>query len=395
MLGLAAYDSDDEQAEQQGAKVQEAPALVPAAAALVKDSAGGVALQPGLVPKTASEAGVQLAAPAGAVVKPAAKAAASVVSTKKLQEVQKEVSLAKSATAVVQVTRRAIESAWDIRWGAEALLQIAKRSTARTRKEWVADNTVKKLVALIEKEIAKSCEAGDTGGRVTDVDSLLLALEGMRRLGFQVASEQSHAAELALKACVDDAWRHPVHSLARLYWLVEPLRLRGGEDALAALEKSYADLQGPELALIVAALKVAGAGKHQNMLQKVITRLKVEGIHRGLSATDLVEMAEGLRSLNAHEEAALRPLGQEILRRRAELTPDETNRVQRAYEAMKLPLHDVWTKVGAAAKRDSSQITTTQAFLPQDGHEKKRRGNNDIERTSPPRVVRDMKMCSY
>mmetsp|Transcript_48574 Transcript_48574/g.113740 ORF Transcript_48574/g.113740 Transcript_48574/m.113740 type:complete len:393 (-) Transcript_48574:56-1234(-) len=392
MLGLVAYDSDDEQAEQQdsGAKGQGTPALVPAAA-LVTDSPAPLQH----VPKATSEAVEKLPDPTGAAIRPVAKAAAAVVSAKKLQEVKKEVSVAKSATAVVQVIRKSIETAWDIRWGAEALLQIAKRSTARTRKEWVQDNTVKKLVALIEREISNNCDVGDAGGRVTDVDSLLLALEGMRRLGFQIASEQSHAAELALKACVDDAWRQPAHSLARLYWLGQPLHLPGGEDALAALERASTDLQGPELSLIVAALKGAGAGKHQSMLQKVISRLKVEGVHKGLSATDLVEMAEGLRSLNAHEEAALRPLGQEILRRRVELTPDETNRVQRAYEAMKLPLHDVWTRVGAAAKRDASQITTTQAFLPQDGHEKKRRGNNDIERTSPPRVVRDMKMCSY
>lgn len=92
---------------------------------------------------------------------------------------------------------------------------------------------------------------------------------------------------------------------------------------------------------------------------------------------------------------ALRPLGQEILRRRGELTPDESYRVHNAYQAMKLPLPEVWMQPGSAVKRDGSQLVTTQAFRPQEGHEKKRRGNNDVQRTSPPRVVRDYKMMSY
>lgn len=106
-------------------------------------------------------------------------------------------------------------------------------------------------------------------------------------------------------------------------------------------------------------------------------------------------MAEALRELGAADEQALRPLGQETLRRRGELSPDESHRVHTAFAAMKLPLPKVWAQPGAATKREGAQIVTSQAFAPQEGHEKKRRGNHDIERTSPPRVVRDYKMMSY
>merc|ERR1719203_404119 len=102
-----------------------------------------------------------------------------------------------------------------------------------------------------------------------------------------------------------------------------------------------------------------------------------------------------MKELGVQDEAALRPIGQEVLRRRGELTPYESHRVHSAFTAMKLPLPDVWTKPGNYTKRQGAEIVTTQAFAPQEGHEKKRRGNNDIERTSPPRVVRDYKMMSY
>merc|ERR1711920_1084404 len=116
----------------------------------------------------------------------------------------------------------------------------------------------------------------------------------------------------------------------------------------------------------------------------------------GVSATDLIEMAEAFNDVGVRDEAALRPLGQETLRRRGELSPDESHRVHTAFQGMKLPLPQVWTNPGATTKRSAGcEVVTTQAFAPQEGHEKKRKGNHDLERVSPPRVVRDYKMMSY
>eukprot|EP00913_Durusdinium_trenchii_P021405 g20117.t1 len=41
----------------------------------------------------------------------------------KLRDVKREIGVARSATAVVQVVRQNISSCWDLRWGAEALYQ--------------------------------------------------------------------------------------------------------------------------------------------------------------------------------------------------------------------------------------------------------------------------------
>merc|ERR1712137_153336 len=103
----------------------------------------------------------------------------------------------------------------------------------------------------------------------------------------------------------------------------------------------------------------------------------------------MVELAEALNELRCKDELeVLKTLGQEIARRRGELTPDENQRAQLAYGAMKLPLSQVWTQPGAQKKRTGGDFIVTQSFAPQEGHEKKRRGNNDVERHSPPRVVR-------
>merc|ERR1711941_264945 len=114
-----------------------------------------------------------------------------------------------------------------------------------------------------------------------------------------------------------------------------------------------------------------GQNRDAVLLEKAVGRLSAEGIHEGMCVTDMVETAEGLNELGAHDESALRPLGMEILRRRGELTPDESHRVHTAYQSMKLPLPQVWTNPGATKKRDGSQIVTTTTFVPQEGHEKK------------------------
>lgn len=373
MLLGSAYDSDQEEEKEE-------PALMTAK------------------PKAVAKPGDAVPAPE---VQETPRQAERRISVQKLRELTNEINAAKSATAVVQVVRRCIDTSWDLRWGAPALYQIAKRSTARTRKEWAADPLVKKLADKLRHE----ADTGEVlvGKRPDDLDVLLVALEALRRMGLQEPEAQLGALERAVKLLVAASFRHPVKSMVRLFWLGAHLKLEGQlaeQTSLLPTEirARSGDLDGPDLALLLAAMRKKGeapGARDSGLLDKAVLRLKSKGVHEGLTATDLVEMAEGLLEIAVTDEGALRPLGQEVLRRRGELTPDESHRVHTAYQAMKLPLPKVWTEPGASKKRDGSQIVTTQAFRPQDGHEKKRRGNNDVERTSPPRVVRDYKMMSY
>mmetsp|Transcript_73458 Transcript_73458/g.215452 ORF Transcript_73458/g.215452 Transcript_73458/m.215452 type:complete len:381 (-) Transcript_73458:60-1202(-) len=317
----------------------------------------------------------------------------------RLRELRREIQGTKSATAVVQVVRRYLDSAWDLHWGAEALYQIALRSTARTRRAWANDPAVLKLAEKLRAQASSSTPL-PTRGEPDDVDLILVALEGLRRMSLQQPEDQKDALEQVIIALVADNWRHPVKSVARLYWLGAPLHLKSKPADFSSLlptqlRSRAQELDGPDIALLIASFRKHKDARDAALLEKVVTRLRAEGIHQGLSATDLVEIAEGLNELGAHDEGAIRPLGQETLRRRGELSPDESHRVHTAFQAMKLPLPQVWAKPGASKKRTGEEIVTSQAFVPQEGHEKKRRGNHDIERTSPPRVVRDYKMMSY
>jgi len=353
-------------------------------------------------PPATGDAAPAAAAAAKVGAGPAGDGTAKRLPALKLKEQRKEIRDAKSATAVVQMVRRCLDNAWSFIWGAEALYQIAKRSTARTRKEWVNDPTVMRLGKKLVKEASSSLlKSGKGGDRAVDeeVDVILLALEALKRLAMQDAPAQKDVLERSLACLVADKWRHPVKSLSRLYWLGAPLKLKSpGEEFSsllpAELRARAQELDGPDIALLLAAFRKEGA-RDAALLEKVAVRLRAQGVLTGVSATDLVEMSEAMNVLGVRDEQALRPLGQEVLRRRGELSPDESHRVHTAFQTMKLPLPQVWTQVGAATKREGSEIVTSQAFAPQEGHEKRRRGNHDIERTSPPRVVRDYKMMSY
>jgi hypothetical protein len=282
---------------------------------------------------------------------------------------------------------------WDKRWGALALYQIAKRSTARTRQEWAVDKGVLKVANRLK---AESAVGAIPSGRLDpeDAEMTLLSLEALRRMDIQGMPEQKESLELIVSRFAAAKWNYPVKTLSKLFWLSAPLKLQGLDAVPAEIRPRAIELGGTDLALLVEAMRQPGA-RDIALLEKVVGRLKEKDIHKNLSATDLVELSEGLAELDQRDEAALRPLGQELQRRRGELTPDEAHRIQNSFQTLKLPLSQVWAPPGATKKRGGSAIVTTQAFVPQGGHEKKRRGNNDIERTSPPRVVRDYKMCSY
>jgi len=382
MLGVD-YDSDDDE------KLASAITAAPAAAAAAAPSKPAAAPAP-----VAKEQAKKLA-----------KAARASLNEKKLREIMQEIASAKSATAVVKVIRAHAQASWDLRWAAEALYQVAKRSTARTRKEWADDPSIKKFA----KQLIEATAASGSSLVKDRFDIVLLALDALRRMELQESAAQKETLEQVATGLAAEGWRRPVKLLARMLWLSAPLKLesKAADDSSssptsvlpAELKARSVELDGPDLAQLVSAMQNAGA-RDDGLVEKVVIRMRTsmatpEVLYKGLSATDLVEMAEGLKDFGVLDEAALRPLGQEVLRRRGELTPYESHRVHAAFENMKLPLPEVWMQPGNAQKRAGSEIVTTQAFAPQEGHEKKRRGNHDVERTSPPRVVRDYKMMSY
>jgi len=111
-------------------------------------------------------------------------------------------------------------------------------------------------------------------------------------------------------------------------------------------------------------------GRDEALLQKLAVRLQGEAAYVGLLMSELVVLAEALDSLEVRDSAALRTLGQEILGRRNELTPDEVNRVHIAFKQCKMPLSAIWETVGVKRKRRSNEVVTMQSFAPRHGHER-------------------------
>lgn len=152
-------------------------------------------------------------------------------------------------------------------------------------------------------------------------------------------------------------------------------------------------------------------GRDEALLQKVAVRLGSERIYDGLLMTELVVLAEGLDELEIRDPAAAKALGQEILSRRGELTPDEVKRVHLAFQQVGYPLGGIWDAAGVNRKRRSGQIITHQIFTPQPGHDDasnkpskselaqeagdegpdevrhKKRKTREVERVSPPREI--------
>ncbi|CAK0884450.1 unnamed protein product [Prorocentrum cordatum] len=244
MQGITAYDSEEEEEEQ---KTEPKPAPV-----------GAQATAKGPAPKPK----------ASAPPSSAASAKKAHVATAKLNHLRKEILAAKSATATVQVVRAAIDTSWDSRWAAQALYYVAKRSTARTRKEWAADKAVLRLAAKLQEEAAGY---GVASRRDEDVDTLLLSLEGLRRMGMQEPEAQKDVLGRVFSLLDADSWRHPVKSLARLYWLGASVKLEGRKELPQELRRRYAELSGPDAALIIAAMQHEG-GRDAALLQKVLAR---------------------------------------------------------------------------------------------------------------------------
>ncbi|CAE7243353.1 IRC3 [Symbiodinium natans] len=110
-----------------------------------------------------------------------------------VEEIALKFSEAPTAAEAVALLRKelsggAIARCWDMRWGAQALLRIAQRSTSRTRKAWAKDPAVSELVGRLRADISRAED-------MADVEAALMALEGLKRLGVAPS-----AAEVALMA---------------------------------------------------------------------------------------------------------------------------------------------------------------------------------------------------
>lgn len=164
------------------------------------------------------------------------------VSEERVAEIKKLIEAASSATAAVVVVRKYADRNWDLKWGADALLVIAKLSTTQTRKEWAKDNLVLlvsgrlinevgKLALQAREEATSRLLAGGSNAK-SDASEFLLdrlasefvALEALRRMGFQTVSDQTTALKRAHEEGSYLGWNaFPAKILARFLWLAAPL----------------------------------------------------------------------------------------------------------------------------------------------------------------------------
>ena len=181
------------------------------------------------------------------------------------------------------MSRQHFEQHWDLRWGAEALHQVAKRSTARTRKEWTKDPTITKLAERLRSETASQTSIA---GRADVVSLRVLSLEALRRLNLQEPKEQEPALQRILACIIADKWQHPAKTLSRLFWLSTSSELSGSELLPQELRGRADLLDGPDVSLVIQALTRKTAVRDVVLLGKLIGRLRTDGIHAGLSATE-------------------------------------------------------------------------------------------------------------
>lgn len=136
-------------------------------------------------------------------------------------------------------------------------------------------------------------------------------------------------------------------------------------------------------------------GSDNKLLHKAALRLQEEKFCASIPTPHLVPVIETLDELGIRNKRALQSLGQEVLQRKPEFSPDDMRRIQIAFDQCKLPLNTVWAALGVSKKRKGGQLVTSQVFAPQQGHDKKHRSEQDIERTSPERYVADHVQSSY
>mmetsp|Transcript_58111 Transcript_58111/g.138253 ORF Transcript_58111/g.138253 Transcript_58111/m.138253 type:complete len:510 (-) Transcript_58111:18-1547(-) len=324
----------------------------------------------------------------------------------RVEELQESIRAAPSASSTVQLLRTPVRNSgeWHSKWAAEGLYNIARKSTLRTRPQWVEDPTV----LALSQQLLQAIRDADADNTAT-----LLALEALQRLELESARDHLAVIERVASDLAADSWKQcSTRELVQIMWLAAPLQSRASQFLAEALRKHLpmrlcseaGQLDAVGAAMVLdALLKVP----NERLLQKMLLRLGVTGVCSTAIPSDLVQIADSLAELgvsSSHGErhlAALQALGQEVMVRRAEHSPDELQRIQKAFEVCGLPLRQAWKATGATTKKRGGQVVTTQVFSTQARHGKKARKDlqsrtaHELESTSPPREVADRVNTSY
>mmetsp|Transcript_44599 Transcript_44599/g.127938 ORF Transcript_44599/g.127938 Transcript_44599/m.127938 type:complete len:574 (+) Transcript_44599:183-1904(+) len=203
------------------------------------------------------------------------------VPEERVAEIRTDIASKSSATATVQIVRRLFERSWDVAWGADALLCIARRSNAQTRKEWAKDEWVIALgerlkleissVALGIREEAASKIAAYGDAYIAEcaallgrrLDAELTAMEALRRMNFQDLAAQGGMLLRTAEEVEFLGWgSSPAQRLARFLWLAAPLPRQPPPGlrlvpALLSLRHRHSELGAPDIVLLLAALRSA------------------------------------------------------------------------------------------------------------------------------------------
>jgi len=308
------------------------------------------------------------------------------------KELRRELFEAASAAAVVKIVRHNLRRAWHEHWGADALYYIARRSTTSTCTKWACDSDVMELAERLKKVMETDAYDG-----LEYFGVLLNGLEGLRLMGFQEPEDQRQVLQRSIsKIHFTRCSYKSVKDLARFVWLAAPAHVEGLQSVLQEVRRQQSKLEGADVVLVVDAMRNRTLKSCElSLLHTATARLRVDHVVSPLKATDLLKLIEGLLETGTQDEEATRVLGRNLLTRRNELQPHELQHFIRCFQKTGVSLENVWGHVGAQTKRKGSEVVTLQTFATQVGHEKRRRETHDVERTSPPRIVQDVKQSSF
>lgn len=278
---------------------------------------------------------------------------------------------------------------------------------------WASDHTVRWLAEGLQREVASSA----------DTEMVLVALEALRRMGFQEPLQQRPAIEATLERLAGSQWRAPLAALCRLLWLEAPLGLPGLGPAMQELRASSRELGSSEVAILVDALHRRAARRRPveksdvvrvrsekgdvqaetALVQRLLARIALEKVRSGFSAEELADTVLGFAELGCANAPAYKKLMQDILVRRGELTAGELDRAKRVLKRAGVSLDASWGAAGSIMKKQrSGGIATVQTFAPQKGHERDEESvlkgkvlDREVVRTSPERYQADRVRSSY
>eukprot|EP00397_Hematodinium_sp_SG-2012_P051386 GEMP01060171.1.p1 GENE.GEMP01060171.1~~GEMP01060171.1.p1 ORF type:complete len:369 (+),score=76.05 GEMP01060171.1:2-1108(+) len=289
---------------------------------------------------------------------------------------------AKSATAIVQMVRESLQigAVLTFKLKTKAMLGIVRKSTTKTRAEWQTHTIVKDLVHEVKTTI-----------------SAIVTLEDVYKLDEVTVCETIHAISKL-------APREPIRAIAlRIFNLAEAVH---GRNPLHAKSMCYLAHATKDLAICEEALRrktcniaLVAQVAPKDLMPLVLEKLmhsKIEASAEELS-TIIKRMPHAFMASsdsNALLEAAVR--------KRSELENMGTwEGIQQLMEKTRRKDFDSLLPELRAdrtyQKRNArGELKTVQQFHTQDGHTKRRRGDNpDFERPSPARRCADTIGSSY